>query len=372
MTITRCASAASTPIAAPSSRAHSRMRSSSDAGCRIWLACARRAPELAVDRRADVDPGRGVVAPREVEAADGPRLEPVAGEPRERHRVAGRRVDGVDRRHARQPVVDVVHAAVAVEDRLGVDRQHRVGTELADLADELLAQGEVVGERPVRLVEEADVVVAHDLGRGPLLALAERAELDRVGPPVVRAGVAAGAAHEPADGAFVDPAGGRPGRPEVGVIGVGDDDQEARRGARRDGRAGWRRACALPLDGRTIRRSGGVRELYGQPVSMVLHSRPRLRSSPPTGEVSSHARRPRRTVRRALGRTPGDRRLEGCLDLVGVAVGLDVRPRLRDPPVGVDEEARAADPHVRLAVVRLLAPGAVAPRRRRGPRRTGA
>ena len=178
MTITRCASAASTPIAAPSSRAHSRIRSSSDAGCRIWLACARRAPSLRSIVARDVDPGRGVVAPREVEAADGPRLQAVAGEPRERHRVAGRRVDGVDRGHARQPVVDVVHAAVAVEDRLGVDRQHRVGTELADLADELLAQGEVVGERPVRLVEEADVVVAHDLRRGPLLALAERAELD--------------------------------------------------------------------------------------------------------------------------------------------------------------------------------------------------
>ena len=78
-------------------------------------------------------------------------------------------------------MVGVVDAAVAVEDDLRVGRQHRVGPERPDLADELLAQGEVVGERPVGLVEERHARVAHDLGRGPLLALAERGQLERVG-----------------------------------------------------------------------------------------------------------------------------------------------------------------------------------------------
>ena len=53
-------------------------------------------------------------------------------------------------------MVGVVHAAVAVEQRLRVGGEDGVGTERPDLADELLAQGEVVGERAVGLVQERD------------------------------------------------------------------------------------------------------------------------------------------------------------------------------------------------------------------------
>ena len=71
-------------------------------------------------------------------------------------RVARRRVDGVDGRHPGRPVVGVVHAAVAVEQRLRVDGQDGVRPERPDLAHELLAQGEVVGEGAVGLVQERD------------------------------------------------------------------------------------------------------------------------------------------------------------------------------------------------------------------------
>ena len=182
--------------------------------------------DLAVEASRDVHPRRGLVGPRQVQAAHRPRLEAVAREPRERHRVAGRRVDGVDRGHPRHAVVDVVHAPVVVEDRLRVDRQDRVGPERADLADEELAQREVVGERAVGLVEERHARVADDLRRRLLLRFAERAELERVRPPVVVAGIALRAAHEPARRALVDPAGRRRRRPEVGVVGVGDDHHE--------------------------------------------------------------------------------------------------------------------------------------------------
>ena len=52
-------------------------------------------------------------------------------------------------------MVGVVDPAALVEDRLGVGGEDGVRTERPDLADELLAQGEVVGEGAVGLVEEA-------------------------------------------------------------------------------------------------------------------------------------------------------------------------------------------------------------------------
>ena len=81
--------------------------------------------------------------------------QPAPCEPRERHRVARRRVDRVDRGDPRRSVVGVVDPAALVDDRLGVGGEDRVRPERPDLADELLAQGEVVGERAVGLVQEA-------------------------------------------------------------------------------------------------------------------------------------------------------------------------------------------------------------------------
>jgi len=123
-------------------------------------------------------------------------------------------------------VVGVVHAAVAVEEDVGVGREDRVGPERPDLADEQLAQREVVREGTVWLVEVGHALVADDPGGFVLLPLALGGQVERVAVGVLAAGVAAGAAHEPAGGARVDPARGGRGRPEVGVVGVGDDQHE--------------------------------------------------------------------------------------------------------------------------------------------------
>jgi hypothetical protein len=176
--------------------------------------------DLPADRRADVDADGRVVRPEEVEPPDVVGGQAVAGQPRERHRVARCRVGGVDGGHARRPVIRVVDPAVAVEERLGVGGEDGVRAERPDLADEELPQGEVVGEGPVWLVEEADPRIAHDRRRDPLLGLAEGGQGERVGLRVLAARVAARAADEPADGSSVDPAGGRRRRAEVRVVGV--------------------------------------------------------------------------------------------------------------------------------------------------------
>ena len=104
---------------------------------------------------------RAVIAQDELcDRVDAVRAEAVAREPRERHAVARSRIDGVDCRHARGPVVDVVDAAVRVEDRLGVHAQHGVRAERTDLADQLLAQGEQLvlqGLRQIGLAHHPDV-----------------------------------------------------------------------------------------------------------------------------------------------------------------------------------------------------------------------
>ena len=155
MTTTRNDSAAATPTGSPTSRAHSRMRSSSLSGSLIWVTWARSASTFRPIVAVDVDVGRRLVRPEEVEPPDDVGGQAGAGEPGERHRVAGRRIDGVDGGHAGGPVVGVVDATVAVEDDLGIAREDGVGTERPDLADEQLAQGEIVRQGAVGLVEIA-------------------------------------------------------------------------------------------------------------------------------------------------------------------------------------------------------------------------
>ena len=234
--------------------------------------------ELAVQRRGHVDPDVGVVRPEEVQPPDPVRREAAACEPRERHRVARRRVRRVDRRHARGAVVGVVHAVGAMEDRLGVGREDGVRTEGADLADEVLAEGQVVGQRTVGSVQERDPGVADHVGRGPLLRLADRRELERVEVRVLAALVAARAAHEPGLGAFRDPAGTRRGRPEVGVVRVARDDHEA-------GRAPAVVAVRPVIDHVSARSQRMLRKVAAACRRSVLLP-PRLRSSPPTSEAS--------------------------------------------------------------------------------------
>ena len=142
-----------------------------------------------------------------------------------------------------RPVVRVVDAAAAVEEDLRVVGQHRVRPELADLADQQLAERQLVGERAVRLVEEPDVVIADDGGRRRCSASRVAASSSGSMLGVLAALVAARAADEAADRARVDPAGRRRGRPEVRIVGVRDDQHEprgARQSWRRDDRPGRR------------------------------------------------------------------------------------------------------------------------------------
>jgi hypothetical protein len=129
-------------------------------------------------------------------------------------------------------VVGVVDPAAFVDDRLGVGGEDRVRAERADLANELLAQREVVGKSAVGLMEEAHPGITDDRRGCALLCLAQSREPERVGIGVLAALVAAGTAHEPPLGPGVDPSGGRPGRPELGVVGVRGDDHEAGRSPR--------------------------------------------------------------------------------------------------------------------------------------------
>ncbi len=117
----------------------------------------------------------------------------------------------------------------SVNDDFRVAAHDRVGLEGADLADEQLAEREIVHEAPVRLMQEAHPRIAHDRGRPSLLLLARPGELDGIEIGVLAARVAGGATNEPSFRAGVDPGGRCPGRAEVRVIGVSDDDHEAAR-----------------------------------------------------------------------------------------------------------------------------------------------
>ena len=110
MTMTRSASAAASPTAAPSSAAQARMRSARPSGSRIWLRCSRRAASLRSSVGEMSTQAFGVVRPEQVQPADGVGGQPVAGQPREGHRVARGRVDGVDGGHPGGAMVGVVHA----------------------------------------------------------------------------------------------------------------------------------------------------------------------------------------------------------------------------------------------------------------------
>src|SRR4029450_1511083 len=114
-------------------------------------------------------------------------------------------------------MVGVVDAAAEMEHGLRVRAEDRVGLERADLADQHLAQGEVIRQRAVGLVQERDAGVADDVRRSTLLSLAKGRELNRTGVGTLAPRVAGGAAPEPAGGTAVDPRGCRAGRSEVRV-----------------------------------------------------------------------------------------------------------------------------------------------------------
>ena len=261
------------------------------------------------------------------------------------HRVAGGRIDRVDGGHPGRAVVGVVDAAVAVEDDLRVGGEHGVRSERPDLADEVLAEGEVVVECAVGLVEERHARVADDVGGDPLLLFAQRRERHRIEVGVLAAGIATRAADEPADRALVDPARGRCGGAEVGVVGVGDDEHESRRPpVVRD----------VSLN-ETCPKATGIVSCAGKHRGYDVRSR--LRSSPPTSEVSflcpASAARARHPARAACSSS------RAASTSAAWPSGLTFGQARAIRPSGVDEERRPRGAPVGLAVVLLLDPRAV-------------
>ena len=212
-------------------------------------------------------------------------------------------------------MVDVVHAAVVVEHVLRVHGEDRVRPERPDLAHELLAQGEVVGERAVGLVEERDAVVARRSPRRPAAPsrAAPRARAGRCASrprrrrrwcstraspcepsAIQRAAVAAGPKSASSGWATITM--NRAGRQSWGV--------RASPVLSHGRRASGRPAVASASRDRVATRDDGK--------GVVLDFRLRLRSSPPTGEASLAARadapdtlsRPARRARRGPPRAP--------------------------------------------------------------------
>ena len=184
--------------------------------------------DLEIERGADVHVGGGLLRPEEIEAAHRVGREALRGdEMGEGHGIAGGGVDGVERRRTGLAMVDVLDDAGLVDDDAGIGRGHGIGPEAADDADELLAEGQVVGQRAIGAMQEGDALVADGRGCGPLLGLAQEAERERVRPGVVAPGIAARAADQVRHRPVADPAADAAGDGVLGIVGMRRDDQEA-------------------------------------------------------------------------------------------------------------------------------------------------
>ena len=96
-----------------------------------------------------------------------------------------------------------------------------------------------------------------------------------------------------------------------------------------------------------------------------------IRCSSPSSSPPPHPATPRRAASAAATRLTAPRARAGGRAPRRRASGRDLREDVADHAVLVDEEGRALDAPVGLAVALLLDPGAIT-RRRRGPRRPGA
>ncbi len=120
---------------------------------------AERPPQPGVRARLNVSPA-------EVEPLDHVRFQALgADESREGHGVGCGRHGGIDGRDAALAVIDMVDEAVVTDDDPGVVGGDGVRPEGAQDAYQLLAHGEIVGERAFRLVEEGHRLVAEQVGR---------------------------------------------------------------------------------------------------------------------------------------------------------------------------------------------------------------
>src|ERR1035437_2446949 len=101
-------------------------------------------------------------------------------------------------------MVGVVDPTARIDHDFGILGKDRIRPERPDLADEKLAQDEVVDQGAVRLMQEAHPGVAYDFRRSALLMLAQLSQSNGICVRVLAALVAAGAADQPADGCTID------------------------------------------------------------------------------------------------------------------------------------------------------------------------
>ena len=289
-----------------------------------------------------------MAGPEQVQPAHGVGREAAPGEGRERHGVARRRVDGIDRGEAGRPVIGVIDPTARVEQRLGIGRQDGVRAEGPDLPDQVLAEGEVVDERAVGLVQEADTGIPDDLRRRALLGLAQGRELEWIGVRVLATLVTGGATDEPPDRTLLDPRRGGARRPELGIVGMRGDEHEPL----------WSPAVGLPGGGRsrheatpgTLARARNVLRAFGHAGTLPAEA----------SLVSPHGRSlfrrdPRVDAHRTAARSVSSLAVTSAAWPSGLTFGQTQAIR----PAGIDQEGRPRRSHVRLAVVLLLDPGPV-------------
>ena len=219
----------------------------------------------------------------------------------------------------------------------------------------MLAQGEVVGEGAVGLVEERDAGVADDRGGGPLLGLAQGAR--------ARAGRRRGPRRPGRRSCSTRASRPSPRRSSARPSPAGPNSASSGWAAmtmNRAGRQAWCGAGSRPVSVViAARHEAGVRRRCGVDACAApdrgVRFRPRLRSSPPTSEASSVSGDPRSVTppRRLLARRA--RRRTSAAWPSGLTFGQTRAMR----PVRVDQERRPGGAPVRLAVVLLLDPRAV-------------
>ena len=179
--------------------------------------------ELAVEGARDVDDEVRLGGPEEQDAAD-PVMRPAAAKLRPEEEVIARGDHAVEADPAGDAVVRVRLVCPP-----GVGTDDEIGLLVPDHAADLAAERHRHFELAVVMTQEDALLDAEDLRRGALLVLARARDAGRGRLQVMRSLVAAReqAVHD--GGTFGRPRRDRTGTPEVGIVGMREDDQRAAR-----------------------------------------------------------------------------------------------------------------------------------------------